>query len=1156
MRGGSDVVGAGESKENEQELRLALAMRGGASMAVWIGGAAAEINRLRGALSGPERDEKQQPGVAHPWAALAKLAGYDSVSVDVLAGASAGGLNATLLSASIVYGMPFDRMRRMWIRLADAEALARPVPKVWHSRPESLLEGDAYFRTELARAIVDNVPPDAERAPGGRAELLLTATLLDPVVDYHFDGRSEPTRQQRRTAAFRFHNEGRPGQPLSDFGDGRDSGAGKDFAATAQRLAHAARTTSAYPFAFEPARVHSSPGGPPHGEPDMFGLFSEVDPDGKPFRVIDGGVLDNIPVEAAMRSIAASESDRPIDRWLLYLNPEPIARPEEQRPSRFALPVASAALRTRLTQESLLADIEALEEHNRSCERTALRRKALFAQVQAVEPADRHATLARQVAAVEPEHAVVRAELDAQAVHRLLTRPAGDDERKLLPPVVGDPLVGWSGPVRSELSRGLARRMGAHAVADPRGVFDDVRGLQSRAQESLGWARDVERWVSSEHAAEIGRCKIALHRLEVFAGVLEGHADRYWIHGARLEPLVERDELDGWVDRVVHRRRRLQHELPSPVRPLLGAVLAELEGGARFQEALAEFAAELLSIVDSSGADAVSEDSRRVDAVAEAIAVLDGVVERISAVVPERGAERARPADFRSDGAGELGYELLERARHPASVLRELTVLAAPLDVGRAPGSRINFRRVVSDVQSPLPFEALRRGEETLCMEDKVRGGDLGNFGAFLSARWRANDWMWGRLDAAASLVGLLTDPARLVRRNAELGPEGLGDALQAIVSRPTSAELGELSEERAKQWRDFLARLWAEHAGDVRAELEVLFRNPDNEQPLAETTKMLTARLQWTIVAGELPVVSAVESGADPEGGAEEPVAEPEALPARVQRYSVGRQRFSDLDEHRRASMATRFGLLSYRAARPSGWGILPILGKLGMTLIKPLLLTVLFAVAAPSRAAGVAFFAVTAVAFTGADDSWYLPPLALYGQGRFGDLPDLYGFTSAGAMLVTGVLLTGLAVWLGWQLVGRGRGAARWIPAVLIALVLLAADFWLFTSGFRLEPVGLGLVAVALTWAATFGYRAAGRVAATLVTAAAFFVTRYLLSAAPVLSHFISPFLSGVGWICTFLLVTAYAHVLLLGTAAVLRPRPRPEHPAAPLEQEPAAA
>lgn len=481
---------AGPAKENEQELRLALAMRGGASMAVWIGGAVAEINRLRDALSEEPRSQESRSHAAnsgaagsaeggsdsagpeesrpqHPWVGLARLAGYDSVSIDVLAGASAGGLNATLLTATLVYGMPFESMRRTWVQLADLEAMARPVPKFWHRPPPSLLEGDDYFRAELARVVRDNVAEDEHGwGTGDRADLLLTATLLDPVVEKRFDARSGPLLEERRTALFRFRHRGRPGQPMSDFG------VGKDFEETVLRMAHAARTTSSFPFAFEPANVHSAPGRAPAGEPDMFGLFSEVAaaPGAKPFRVIDGGVLDNIPVTAAIRAMSKAPADRPSARWLLYLNPEPeAAQYERPRGRQFALPVASTAVQARLSQESLLADINALDAHNRSVERMSLRRKALFAELRSAPAAQRQRVLAEQTTAVELDHAVVRAELDAQAVYRVLSDPDGTDDDKLLAPVVGDPLAGWSAQARTQLDQRLSRHLGERPPSIRRG---------------------------------------------------------------------------------------------------------------------------------------------------------------------------------------------------------------------------------------------------------------------------------------------------------------------------------------------------------------------------------------------------------------------------------------------------------------------------------------------------------------------------------------------------------------------------------------------------------------------------------------------------------------------------------------------------------------
>jgi uncharacterized protein DUF3376 len=44
----------------------------------------------------------------------------------------------------------------------------------------------------------------------------------------------------------------------------------------------------------------------------------------------------------------------------------------------------------------------------------------------------------------------------------------------------------------------------------------------------------------------------------------------------------------------------------------------------------------------------------------------------------------------------------------------------------------------------------------------KLAGIQLVHFGAFYKGSWRANDWMWGRVDAVHRLVRILLDPERL----------------------------------------------------------------------------------------------------------------------------------------------------------------------------------------------------------------------------------------------------------------------------------------------------------------------------------------------------------------------------------------------------------
>ena len=67
-----------------------------------------------------------------------------------------------------------------------------------------------------------------------------------------------------------------------------------------------------------------------------------------------------------------------------------------------------------------------------------------------------------------------------------------------------------------------------------------------------------------------------------------------------------------------------------------------------------------------------------------------------------------------------------------------------------------------STARASTPPELDRRTTATVPAGDKLAGASLGNFSAFISERWRANDWMWGRLDAAKSIVDVTTTKGRL----------------------------------------------------------------------------------------------------------------------------------------------------------------------------------------------------------------------------------------------------------------------------------------------------------------------------------------------------------------------------------------------------------
>src|SRR5580658_468139 len=88
----SDAVsGTASSPDNfRQEIRLAVVMTGGVSLAIWMGGVARELNLL---LHGGTIASPLAAQVQGCYQSLCDLLSVD-VSADVLSGTSAGGINA------------------------------------------------------------------------------------------------------------------------------------------------------------------------------------------------------------------------------------------------------------------------------------------------------------------------------------------------------------------------------------------------------------------------------------------------------------------------------------------------------------------------------------------------------------------------------------------------------------------------------------------------------------------------------------------------------------------------------------------------------------------------------------------------------------------------------------------------------------------------------------------------------------------------------------------------------------------------------------------------------------------------------------------------------------------------------------------------------
>ncbi|MDI1296715.1 MAG: patatin-like phospholipase family protein, partial [bacterium] len=146
----------------ERELRLALVCYGGISLAVYMHGITKEVWRLARASRGFHDGAAPQAGSEAIYRQLLEDIEAASgirlrVMPDIIAGASAGGINGIFLAQAIETGQSLDPLTDMWLDNADVDQLldpdARPTramtkfwatPLVWMAarRP-----GDAIERT-------------------------------------------------------------------------------------------------------------------------------------------------------------------------------------------------------------------------------------------------------------------------------------------------------------------------------------------------------------------------------------------------------------------------------------------------------------------------------------------------------------------------------------------------------------------------------------------------------------------------------------------------------------------------------------------------------------------------------------------------------------------------------------------------------------------------------------------------------------------------------------------------------------------------------------------------------------------------------------------------------------------------------------------------
>src|SRR5918994_937362 len=241
-----------------EEVRLALALNGGVSLAVWMGGCAVELDRARRTHRTPDGEEPKG-GV---YQALCDAFRRELV-VDVMSGTSAGGINGALLAAALASGraLEADFLRDRWLELGDFAKLLQPL----NARgPTALMQGK-YFAEQLTSTFEDLIEGERTEEPLFPSLDITTTDIGGRALTFVDCWKGELHAREYR-ARFRFRDE-------DDF--------------EPSKLAAAARASASFPFAFEPFEV-----------PDDAARLADFDRP-RPY-VVDGGLLDNAPIRAAL----------------------------------------------------------------------------------------------------------------------------------------------------------------------------------------------------------------------------------------------------------------------------------------------------------------------------------------------------------------------------------------------------------------------------------------------------------------------------------------------------------------------------------------------------------------------------------------------------------------------------------------------------------------------------------------------------------------------------------------------------------------------------------------------------------------------------------------------------------------------------------------
>ena len=709
-----------------QEIRLATTMTGGVSLAIWMGGVAREINLLveasnqrrhraaSGRLAGlNERGGEAGSRAGHGRPTLGEeirglyLNLIDLLDVvvdtDVLSGTSAGGINAVLLAYARAQGKDLGSLRDLWL---DLGALLKLLRDPASDDLPSLLAGDEHIYAALTECI-GNLN-DAPVGPGRRPDttLFVTTTLLTGEPSRFTDSYGTVVQDVDHRGLFVFTEK------HLERGN-------------AAALALAARSSASFPGAFEPSFIPFDERTPAVGVIPARPAMEEFASITRPHWVVDGGLLNNRPIGVLLQKVFDRPAKREVRRVLMYVvpsagEPPPHAPSGDRVDQPYGLVEALLKDLGSVMNASIANDLLAIRQHN---DRVDVRRDI---RLQLARLAGR----SRQVTDnVPPCDALLSDEQGLLTDYR--TREAEAIAHRII-----EALTRWLNTWQAQADQDSVRvpqPPSAWAILTPgattphacaAAIIDELQRIRWQRAPS-----DLQALATYDRPAFDGAKAVAIAVLRAAYGVA-GPADKealcqlsYSVHDAfGAPPRVDLAKLIG--------------DDPRPWYAMTP------------EEAGREIARQYLN--ESSAPPREGDDSPEPRTLENSWRALANVFTPEPAVLT---GLRPQSPDL------DAYLDFLRPAAGQTAVARALFALFA--------GQRAMLP-VDAEVEQPVEFIQVSADTRTLLdpnrstAASKLTGEQLHHFGAFYKRSWRANDWMWGRLDGAGWLVHILLDPQRI----------------------------------------------------------------------------------------------------------------------------------------------------------------------------------------------------------------------------------------------------------------------------------------------------------------------------------------------------------------------------------------------------------